>query len=233
MPEENTVTLIEEEQEKSIFRDRKRTNILHGAEQATIYFLVKRVPGFITPNILTAIGTFGSLLVFISFLLATYNHKTFLLLGVIGLVVNWFGDSLDGRIAYFRNIPRKWYGFSLDIINDWIGTVFIGMGYIVYAQDFYELLAFLFVVLYGWAMIITQLRYKITDKYTIDSGLVGPTEVRVLIAAILIFEVLVSGSIKYFAAAMCLALFIINIIDTRKLLKLGDQRDKQEKSNNI
>jgi len=233
MPEENTVTLVEEEQEKSIFRDRKRTNFLHTVEQATIYFLVKRVPASITPNILTVIGTFGSLLVFISFLLATYNHKTFLLLGVIGLIINWFGDSLDGRIAYFRNIPRKWYGFSLDIINDWIGTVFIGLGYIVYEQDFYELLAFLFVVLYGWAMIITQLRYKITDKYTIDSGLVGPTEVRVLIAAILIFEVLVSGSIKYFAAAMCLALFIINIIDSRKLLKLGDLRDKEERSNII
>ncbi len=233
MPEENTVALIEEEQEKSIFRDRKRTNILHSAEQATIYFLVKRVPAFITPNILTAIGTFGSLLVFTSFLLATYSHKSFLLLGIIGLVVNWFGDSLDGRIAYFRNIPRKGLVFSFYKINDWIGTVLIGMGYIVYAQDFYELLAFLFVVLYGWAMIITQLRYKITDKYTIVSGLVWPTEVRVLIAAILIFEVLVSGSIKYFAAVMCLALFIINIIDSRKLLKLGDLRDKQEKSNII
>jgi hypothetical protein len=150
------------------------------------------------------------------------------LLGVLGLAVNWFGDSLDGRIAYYRNQPRKWFGFSLDIIMDWIGTVLIGLGYMVYSENEYELIAFVFVVLYGWAMIISQLRYKITDKYTIDSGLFGPTEVRILISLILISEVIFPGSLKFFGILMCVALFIIDIIDTNKLLKLGDIRDEAE-----
>jgi hypothetical protein len=155
----------------------------------------------------------------------------YLLLGILGLIVNWLGDSLDGRIAYFRNIARKWYGFSLDIIMDWISTVLIGFGYIVYTKDEYELIGFIFVVLYGWAMIISQLRYKITDEYTIDAGLFGPTEVRVLIAFILILEVVFTGSILYCGIVMCVALSLINILDTRKLLALGDLRDNAERIN--
>lgn len=227
--EEVLAPIVEVYNSKKMFEDRKRTNILRSFEQGLITFLVKHTPGFITSNMLTAIGLGGSLLVFAGFVLATYIHPNFLLLGVLGLAVNWFGDSLDGRIAYYRNIPRKWFGFALDIIMDWIGTVLIGLGYVVYAKGEHELAAFLFVVLYGWAMIISQLRYKITDKYTIDAGLLGPTEVRIIIALILIAEVVFLDSIQFFAAAMCVALFAINCVDTQKLLKLGDKRDRDER----
>ncbi|MHA4894874.1 CDP-alcohol phosphatidyltransferase family protein [Pedobacter sp. PWIIR3] len=216
-----------------IFQDRKRTNILSTVEQATISYLVKRVPNFISSNALTVIGTIGSFIVLLGFILATYVDRSYLLLGIAGLAINWLGDSLDGRIAYFRNIPRKWFGFSLDIIMDWIGTVLIGLGYMVYARNQYELIAFIFVVLYGWAMIISQLRYKITDIYSIDSGLVGPTEVRVILAIILTIEVIHPHLIEYFAAGMCITLFIINILDTRKLLKLGDIRDAAERAEKL
>ncbi|WP_316809700.1 CDP-alcohol phosphatidyltransferase family protein [Pedobacter heparinus] len=214
---------------KRVFQDRKRTNILNAAEQKTISFLVTRVPSYISSNMLTFMGTFGSVLVLAGFMLATYMSRNYLLLGVLGLAINWFGDSLDGRIAYYRNIPRKWYGFSLDIIMDWVSTVLIGLGYMVYARSIYELIAFVFVVLYGWAMIISQLRYKITDIYSIDSGLVGPTEIRVILALILILEVTFGHLIEYFAGGICITLFIINVVDTRKLLKLGDIRDDLER----
>ncbi|MNX81563.1 hypothetical protein D3C86_1132540 [compost metagenome] len=179
---------------------------------------------------LTFLGTVGSVLVLAGFILANYSDRSYLLLGIFGLALNWFGDSLDGRIAYYRNIPRKWYGFSLDIIMDWVSTVMIGLGYMVYAKSKYELIAFVFVVLYGWAMIISQLRYKITDVYTIDSGLVGPTEIRIILALIFILEVIFGGLIGYFAGVICITLFFINIIDTRKLLKLGDIRDTIERN---
>lgn len=213
---------------KKIFQDRERTNILKTYEQKLIGYLVKKTPLFITSNTLTFIGFLGSLLVFTGFLLATYFNRIYLLLGVFGFIINWYGDSLDGRIAYFRNTPRKWFGFALDIIMDWVATVFIGLGYVVYAKEELELAAFLFVVLYGWAMIISQIRYKITDNYTIDAGLLGPTEIRILLALVLIMEVIFKDSIQFFAITMCTALFIINCIDTRNLLKLGDQRDREE-----
>jgi len=208
------------------FSDRKRTNILKRAEQLTIVFLLPKVPKFISPNVLTLIGTLGSGFVFLAFVLGTYFANWYLLLGIIGLAVNWLGDSLDGRLAYYRNIPRRWYGFALDIIADWIGIVLIGFGYYIYAENGTQIVAFAFVALYGWSIIISQLRYKITNEYSIDSGFVGPTELRFIIALILILEVLFPGSITYSAGLITVLLVIINIVDSIKLLKLGDLRDK-------
>ncbi|KDN54296.1 CDP-alcohol phosphatidyltransferase family protein [Flavobacterium seoulense] len=210
------------------FSDRKRTNILKKAEQLTIVFLLPKVPKFISPNILTFIGTLGSGFVFLAFVLGTYFTNWYLLLGIIGLAINWLGDSLDGRLAYYRNIPRRWYGFALDIIADWIGIVFIGFGYYIYAENGTQIIAFAFVALYGWSIIISQLRYKITDEYSIDSGFVGPTELRFIIALILISEVLFQGAITYLAGLITAILFVINVIDSLKLLKLGDLKDKNQ-----
>ena len=210
------------------FSDRKRTNILKRAEQLTIVFLLPKVPKFISPNLLTLIGALGSGLIFLAFVLGAYLTKWYLLLGIMGLVINWLGDSLDGRLAYYRNIPRRWYGFALDIIADWIGIVLIGFGYYIYAENGTQILAFAFVAFYGWSIIISQLRYKITNEYTIDSGFVGPTELRFIIALILIIEVVFDGSITYLAGSITAVLFVINIIDSLILLKLGDLKDKNQ-----
>jgi len=210
------------------FSDRKRTNILKRAEQLTIVFLLPKVPKFISPNSLTLIGTLGSGLVFLAFVLGAYVANWYLLLGIIGLAINWLGDSLDGRLAYYRNIPRRWYGFALDIIADWIGIVLIGFGYYIYAANGTQIIAFVFVALYGWSIIISQLRYKITNEYSIDSGFVGPTELRFIIALILIVEVLFRDSITYLAGLITGILLVINIVDSVKLLKLGDLKDKNQ-----
>jgi phosphatidylglycerophosphate synthase len=215
---------------KDIFLDRERTNILRSTERAAVYFLVKRIPEFVTPNMLTGVGMVGSVMVLLAFILATNFGSNYMLLAIAGIGVNWLGDSLDGRLAYFRNIPRKWYGFSLDMIMDWISVVLIGFGYIIYAKEMYELLAFAFVSLYGWSMIISLIRYKITGKFIIDSGIVGPAELKVIISFIFLLEVLIPGSIHYCIMAICIILLLINLIDTNQLLNMGDLRDKVEKT---
>ena len=91
-----------------ISRDRNRTNLLRNGEQKAIAFLVQYIPSWMTSNMLTAIGFSGNVLILASFLLAAWVDKRFLLGGVAGFLVSWFGDSLDGRIAYYRHIPRKW-----------------------------------------------------------------------------------------------------------------------------
>ncbi|MNR12278.1 hypothetical protein D3C85_1286230 [compost metagenome] len=78
-------------------------------------------------------------------------------------------------------------------------------------------------------MIIALLRYKITGAYQIDTGRLGPTELRVIIALILLSETVITGTIGYFGMAICALLLIINITDTLKLLKDGDARDKADK----
>ncbi len=214
---------------KTISHERERTNILRKSEQMTIAYLVQRIPSWISSDMLTAIGFMGSVIIFISFMLANYVSEIYLLIGVVGFFISWFGDSLDGRIAYFRNIPRKWYGFTLDLSTDWIGAILIGLGFVIYAEGPAKLLGFIFVVLYGWEIMTTLLRYKVSGVYSIDSGILGPTEVRIIISSMLIMEVIIDGTFIYFAALACVVLFVTNISDFFKLLTLANNRDREER----
>lgn len=206
--------------------DRERTNILKNQEQIALVYLVQRIPRWIKSDGLTMIGFCGSLVVLASFLLASFTSKYWLLLGIPGFIINWFGDSLDGRLAYYRQTPRKWYGFSLDLVVDWISTILIGFGYLVYTEGRWELVGYGFVVMYGWAMLLAIIRFKVTDKYTIDSGFLGPTEVRMIISAIMVTEIFVSDTMLYAALAAGVLLFFFNIMDTIKLLRVADKKDK-------
>lgn len=215
---------------KTISQDRDRTNILRNSEQKTIAYLVQRVPSWLTSDGLTAIGLFGNLFVAACFVLAYYVSDIFLLISLPGFLINWYGDSLDGRLAYYRNTPRKWYGFSLDVTVDWVGLSMIGLGFFIYADPQWKWLGYVFVVLYGWEMLTAQLRYLVTGKYSIDSGIFGPTELRFILMAIIATEYFFVGSIYYLISIACLILVFTNITDTRKLLKDGDLRDAKDKA---
>lgn len=217
----------------TISRDRTRTNLLKHQEQRAIAWLVQRIPERITSDMLSGFGLFGSFVVFAGFMLAAYFDRMFLLLGPLGFLISWFGDSLDGRLAYYRKKARRFYGFVLDITLDWTGIILIGSGFMVYAEGFWELLGYGFVVMYGWEMIIVLMRYKITNQYSIDSGKFSPTEARILISLILILEVFLPGSISYSALIAVLILFAINVADTSRLLRTADTADKNEKKSII
>ncbi|MDD3078846.1 MAG: CDP-alcohol phosphatidyltransferase [Paludibacter sp.] len=210
---------------KMISVDRERTNLLKKWEQNAIAYLVQRIPSWMSSNMLTTIGFIGSIITFASFILATYINRNLLLLGVLGYAVSWFGDSLDGRVAYYRHKERKWYGFSLDITVDWLGIILMGLGFMTYAEGWWKFIGFGFVVLYGWEMVTALLRYKITGKYSIDSGALGPTEVRIIISTVLILEVVFPGSILYSSSLITAILFIANIFDTKKVLSLANEKD--------
>ncbi len=212
----------------SVFGDRTRTNLLKKYEQQAIAWLVQRIPRRITSNFLTGVGFFGYIVVFASFVLASYYDRLWLLLGLPGFIINWFGDSLDGRLAYYRKKPRKQYGFTLDITIDWLSIILIGLGYIIYAEGVWEVFGYGFVTMYAWEIILALIRYKITGKYAIDIGKLGPTEVRIVVGAIMVAEVLLPGSIIFSSILLVSAIFIVNIIDTRKLLRVADDIDKRE-----
>lgn len=215
---------------KTISQDRDRTNILRSGEQKLIAYLVQRVPKWLTSDGLTFVGLLGNLFVGLCFVLASYyNNSIFLLIGLPGFLINWYGDSLDGRLAYYRKTPRKWYGFSLDVTVDWVGLSMIGLGFFFYALPQWKWLGFIFVVLYGWEMLTAQLRYLVTGKYSIDSGIVGPTELRVVLIAIITGEYFFPGSIYYSVIVACAILVLTNFKDTRQVLKAGDERDAREK----
>lgn len=211
---------------KSISQDRKRTNVLHTQELALIAYLVERMPRWVTSNMLTTIGLCGNLLVALFMLLGALTGESWwLLLTPLSFAINWFGDSLDGRLAYYRGKPRKWFGFCLDIVVDWIGIVAIGLGYYSYVAPEWKLVGFIFVALYGAEMIISQLRYKVTDRYSIDSGLLGPTEVRIILALLFSSEYFFPGSIQWIGLAISVVLLIAFLTDFSGLLALANERD--------
>lgn len=213
--------------ENSISQDRSRTNILKGLEQPVLVFLCRIMPLWVTSDILTAVGFIGSGLVALGFVLAKTNHY-YLIFAIGGFAVQWFGDSLDGRLAYYRNTPRKWYGFSLDICMDWLSIMLIGIGFYYFLPASTKLLAFLTVSMYGWAILLALLKYKITGDYVVDTGLFGPTEFRVSLCLVMLAEVLLPGTLTICVAVVNLLLFFINSINLHKLLQLGNLRDQQE-----
>ena len=210
--------------------DRSRTNILRSIEQPTLLFLCKLVPKSVSPDMLTGLGMVGTLIVFLAFYQSSVTHnRAFLLIAIIGFAVNWLGDSLDGRIAYFRNTPRKWYGFALDCVMDWLSLVFMGLGFYLYIDDSHKMYVFLFCCNYAWIILIAQLKYKITDKYSIDPGPVGPTEIRIILCLIVIAEYYFGTVLVVFSLVSNVLFLIINVVDMFKLLKAGNERDAAEK----
>jgi len=207
--------------------NRVRRNILKDAEAKTIGYLCTILPKWIKPDHLTALGIVGGVIVAIGLYLAVSNPY-YLLLSILGFAVHWFGDSLDGRIAYYRNTPRKWYGWALDINADWVSICIIGLGFYMYFPS-YKVVAFLFVIAYGGSMIVALLRYKITNEYQIDSMNIGPTELRIIISIFLLLEILVAGSLWYFAIVGSVILMLANFIDSIQILAAGDERDHIER----
>ena len=176
---------------------RVRTNLLKVCESRLIKFFCRIMPAWVNPDMLTTTGILGSVIIAVGLAAATITPY-WLLLSVIGFGIQWFGDSLDGRLAYYRGIPRKWYGWALDINADWISTCIIGIGFYIYFTD-WKIVAFLFVVAYGGSLILALLRYKIADKYEIDTHLIGPTELRIIISIFMLAEICFPGvlSVSY------------------------------------
>lgn len=213
--------------EKRISPDRKRTNLLRVPEQAAIAFLCRIMPPFISSDMLTFIGFLASLVIFFGFWIAKGNPY-YLSISIFGFALQWFGDSLDGRIAYYRNIPRKWYGFSLDLSMDWVSTVLMGLGFYFFLDDNYKILAFFFIAAYAWTMLLTLLKYKLTDQYSIDSGLLGPTELRIGICLVLLTAMFYPDVVTIFATVLIAVVMVINLIEFNKVLQLGNERDRSE-----
>ncbi|MBK8517362.1 MAG: CDP-alcohol phosphatidyltransferase [Saprospiraceae bacterium] len=209
---------------------RKRTNILKNVEAKLIAFLCRLMPSWVTSDLLTFIGFLGSIIVTLGLCMGKSN-EFWLLTSIFGYAVGWFGDSLDGRLAYFRNIPRKWYGWALDIAVDWITVGIMGIGYYIFFDE-YKFVAFIFVFVYGWSMVNSLLKYKITDKYSIDTFLMGPTELRIIICIFLFLEVFINDSVLALGIGGSIILIVVNTIDLWSILKLGDVRDLAEKIQN-
>lgn len=210
-----------------IRNSRQRTNLLKEYEFRTLEHLCKAMPQWVTPDLLTCIGLVGSLVVGVGLLLAIENNY-FLILSILGFALNWFGDSLDGRLAYYRDTPRKWYGWALDLNADWMSICIIGMGFYFYFPSF-KILAFVFVVAYGGSMLLSLIQYKIKNRYEIDKAKLGPTELRILVCLVLLLEMFIPYALVSFAGLASVVMIYLNFRESLHIMKEGDFRDMVER----
>ncbi|MGH6845273.1 MAG: CDP-alcohol phosphatidyltransferase family protein, partial [Methylocella sp.] len=114
---------------------RVQDNILAHRERDCLDWLCRHMPGAVTPDRLTGFAAGGACLVFASYV-ATSLHPGFFWLATLGLIIHWFGDSLDGSLARYRRIDRPRYGYFLDHSVDALCnlTIMAGAGLSAYIR---------------------------------------------------------------------------------------------------
>lgn len=159
----------------------KRTNdiLLGPLERPALKWLAAHLPGWVTPDILTGIGVLGGIVIVIGYYLSNYSPY-FLWLASLGFVINWFGDSLDGTVARYRDIQRPRYGFFIDHVVDAVveTMIILGLGLSPYVR--FELAA---MALVGYLMlsVMVYIQQIVTNEFRISYGKLGPTEIRVIV----------------------------------------------------
>jgi archaetidylinositol phosphate synthase len=107
--------------------ERIQHSILSGMEKRALLCIAVRLPRSVSSGMLTLLGLSSMVGVGLSFWLARYRREG-LLLVIVFLFLNWFGDSLDGTVARVRNQQRPRYGFYVDHVVDTLNTLFLVVG---------------------------------------------------------------------------------------------------------
>ena len=162
--------------------ERIQTSLLSKAEKKALVWLAQRQPGWMTSDTLTYIGVLGTVIYAIGGWLSNTDIK-YLWLSSFGLVLHWYGDSLDGTLARFRNTQRPVYGFFIDHTLDALATCLfcLGLGLSpVMRMD----VALLIMGGYLCLSIYTYISTIIIDEFRLTYGKLGPTEVRLILIAV-------------------------------------------------
>ena len=215
----------------------KRINdiLLGPLERPALQWLAACMPRWVNPDILTGVGLLGSVVIFFSYWLTNVTAH-FLWLASLGLVINWFGDSLDGTLARYRKIERPRYGFFIDHTVDAVSTLLVvfGLGLSPYVR--FEI-ACLALIGYLLMSVFVYIRTCVEGVFKISYGRFGPTEVRliVIIANTIIYFLgnpvvtLPFGALSIYdliAGIVAIVLTVIFLLSTirqaRELAKLGE-----------
>lgn len=158
---------------------REMTFLLANPERQLLRAIATKLPHSIRPNHLTALGVAGAVGTGAAYLLSA-QHVAWLWVASLMLVVNWFGDSLDGTLARVRRAERPRYGYYIDHIIDAFNTAVIGIGIGLSPYVQFEL-ALVLVVLYLTLSINVYLESAVFGVFKMAYGKLGPTEVRIIL----------------------------------------------------
>ena len=139
------------------------------------------MPRWINSDQLTLLGFLGMVLAGVFYYLARWNPLAFIG-AVVCLGINWFGDSLDGTLARFRDQQRPRYGFYVDHIIDSFGALFLigGLGLSGYMSG---TIAMALIIAYFLLSIELYLATYCVGIFRLSFSIWGPTELRIVLAA--------------------------------------------------
>lgn len=160
--------------------EREHTSVLAAAEKRTLIRLAQSLPMWVNSDHLTGLG-FVSLIGAAACYWYASVEPYALLAVIVFLILNWFGDSLDGTLARVRNKQRPRYGFYVDHILDSIG-MFILMSGIALSGYISVSVAAAFLVAYLLLSIEIYLATYAVGKFHLSYWRFGPTELRILLA---------------------------------------------------
>jgi archaetidylinositol phosphate synthase len=168
--------------EKADFRaaDRAQLSFLAAIEKKCLLWIAVRLPRWVTSDLLTALSLVAMLGAGISYWMAR-TDRVGLLLVIVWLAVNWFGDSLDGTLARVRNQQRPRYGFYVDHIADTFGALFLLGGLALSGYMSLLVAAGLLLAYYMLSIEVFLATYTV-GMFHMSFGGFGPTELRILLA---------------------------------------------------
>ena len=158
---------------------RIQTSLINAAERKALVWLAERQPRWVTSDMLTIVGVVGAFLTGLGFYLTIYNIN-WLWLSSAGLIINWYGDSLDGTLARVRNHQRPIYGYYIDHTVDCINEafMFVGAGLSPLVNLNLTLAAF---ILYLFLTINVSINAHLKSEFRLTYAKLGPTEFRLII----------------------------------------------------
>ena len=180
---------------------RVHTSVLAGVEKRCLVWMAKRLPSFINSDHLTTLAGLAMLGAGVCYAIGPAS-KTAMFVAVGMLVLNWFGDSLDGTLARVRHHERPRYGFYVDHVLDAVGVLFLAGGFAL-GGFMSPLVAAGFAIAYYLLTIEIALATHAVGTFRISFWKFGPTELRILLA-IGTFQLLKSPFVTVFGERVLL-----------------------------
>lgn len=213
---------------------RIQENILAGRERRLLNWFCARMPAWVTPDLLTALGVLGAMLTFAGYAASNLSDQ-WLWLAIAGYVVQWFGDSMDGSLARFRKIERPSYGYFIDHSCDGLTTALIVWGI---GTTPYVTMDVVMVALVGYLLlsIHAYLSARVIGEFKLSYLAAGPTELRFILIGLTVAMIVLGpgpglfGKVSGFdlfvggIGAILMALFIVQTLVTGRRLALEAAR---------
>jgi archaetidylinositol phosphate synthase len=159
---------------------RINTGVLAAREKQALIWIAQRLPRWVSSDHLTLLALVAMAGAGASFW-AARTWPPALMLVVVSLAVNWFGDSLDGTLARVRKHERPRYGFYVDHVLDIAGAslLFGGMSISGFMSPIVGL-----AVLVAYMLVSAEvfLSTAVQGKFRMSFLNVGPTELRILLS---------------------------------------------------